>query len=162
MVWHRGTGQATYNLQIKDGQANLQLSFQLGKPDEPYLPPPVPRNRPIGQGQKEHDRPRAAAHHARCTAASAVTAAATSSDVSSTEVASGIPLLTPPSPSPASGGTASGRRPSTRSKTVLVKMKMAAFARSAAATLPEFIPGFNEKMNYFMKECDFRDGNERK
>jgi hypothetical protein len=30
MVWHRGTGQATYNLQIKDGQANLQLSFQQG------------------------------------------------------------------------------------------------------------------------------------
>ena len=34
MVWQRGTGQATYNLQIKDGQANLQLSFQLGKPDD--------------------------------------------------------------------------------------------------------------------------------
>ena len=46
-------------------------------------------------------------------------------------------------------------------------MKMAAFARSAAEsalkeTLPEFIPGFNEKIQYFMKECDFGDGNERK
>ena len=46
-------------------------------------------------------------------------------------------------------------------------MKMAAFARSAAAvsleeTLPEFIPGFNEKIDYFIKECDYGDGNERK
>ena len=75
--------------------------------------------------------------------------------------------MTPHSPPPASGGTASARRPSARSTTVLVKMKMAAFARSAAAvsleeTLPKFIPGFNEKIEYFMKECDFGDGNERK
>ena len=46
-------------------------------------------------------------------------------------------------------------------------MRMAAFARSAAAssleeTLPVLIPGFNEKIEYFMKECDFGDGNERK
>ena len=44
---------------------------------------------------------------------------------------------------------------------------MAAFARSAAESalkeaLPQFIPGFNEKIEYFMKECDFGDGNERK
>ena len=25
-----------------------------------------------------------------------------------------------------------------------------------------FIPGFNEKIEYFMKDCDFGDGNERK
>ena len=62
----------------------------------------------------------------------------------------GTPVLPPPSPSPASGGTASGRRPSTRSKTVLVKMKMMK------------IRGFKEKIDYFMKEFDFGDGNERK
>ena len=44
---------------------------------------------------------------------------------------------------------------------------MAAFARSAAAillkeTLPEFIPGFDKEIDYFVKECDFEDGNERK
>ena len=50
---------------------------------------------------------------------------------------------------------------------MLVKMKMAAFARSAAEstleeTLPKFIPGFNQKIEFFMKECDFGDGNETK
>jgi hypothetical protein len=40
-------------------------------------------------------------------------------------------------------------------------MKMSAYARSAAAvsleeTLPELIPGFNEKVEFFMKECDFQ------
>ena len=44
---------------------------------------------------------------------------------------------------------------------------MAVFAKSAAEkgmkeTLPVFIPGFNEKTQYFMKECDFGDGNKRK
>ena len=48
-----------------------------------------------------------------------------------------------------------------------MKVKIAAFARSAAESalqenLPNFIPGFNEKLDYFMKECDFGDGNEKK
>ena len=46
-------------------------------------------------------------------------------------------------------------------------MKMVAFARIAAAislkeTLTEFIPGFDKEIDYFVKECDFGDGNERK
>ena len=57
--------------------------------------------------------------------------------------------MPPPSPPPASGGTASPRRPIA--------------AKSALKeTLPEFIPGFNEKIQYFMKEYVFGDGNERK
>ena len=160
MVWQRGTGQATYNLQIKDGQANLQLSFQLGRPDDPHLPPPdVPRTRHKGKRQKERDCARAAAHHARRAADTAVTAAGTVSEASATEGPPGTPIFTPPPPTPpASGGTAlSNRRPSTRSTTVLVKMKMAAFARSAAEsalkeTLPKFIPGFNENIEFYRKE----------
>ena len=77
--------------------------------------------------------------------------------------------VTPPPSASGRGGTAAvpSRRPSTRSTTVQVKMKMAAFARSAAATslketLPEFIPGFKEEIDYFVKECDFGDGNQRK
>ena len=113
MVWQRGTGQATYNLQIKDGQANLQLSFQLGKPDDHHLTPPAPRNRPKGERQKERDRERAAAHHARRTAASAasaVTATETVTEASgsaSAQETPGTPVLPPPSPPPSSGGTAS-------------------------------------------------------
>ena len=30
-----------------------------------------------------------------------------------------------------------------------------------AFLLPEFIPGFNEKIDYFMKDCDFGDVNDR-
>ena len=44
-------------------------------------------------------------------------------------------------------------------------MKIAAFARSAAECalkeiLPNFVPGFSEKLEYFMKESDLGDGNE--
>ena len=41
MVWQRGTGQASFNLNIKDGQANLQLSFQLGKPEDHHQLLPI-------------------------------------------------------------------------------------------------------------------------
>ena len=46
-------------------------------------------------------------------------------------------------------------------------MRMAAFARSAAEsalkeTLPEFIPGFDKNLEYFRKECDFGDGDEKR
>ena len=163
MVWQRVSCRATYYLQIKDGQANLQLSFQLGKLDDHHLPAPTPRTKSKGERQKERDRERAAAHHSRYTAASVVTATETVADpLASSKVTPGTPVLTPPSPPPSSA-----RRPSTRSTTVLVKMKMAVFAKSAAEkgmkeTLPVFIPGFNEKIQYFMKECDLGDGNERK
>ena len=65
MVWNRRTGQATYILQIKDGQANLQLSFLLCRHDYPHIPPPVPRIRHEGKRQKEHDSARAAPHQHR-------------------------------------------------------------------------------------------------
>jgi hypothetical protein len=144
-------------LQIQDGQANLQLSFQLGRSSPS---PSCPKDQ---TPKKERDRARTAAHHAR---RAAVTATESVSDASS-EVSPGSPVLTPPSLAPDSGGTTLVRRPSTRSTTVLVKMKMTAFARSAAEislkeTLPHFIPGFREKIEYFMKDCDFGDGNKRK
>ena len=151
MVWHRGTGQASYNLTVKDGQANLQLSFQLGKPNDHHLPLPSQRKRTKAKGekQKERDCERAAAHHAKLAAASAVSA--TEDEVISLET--GKPVLTePPPPPPASGEGGTARRPSTRSTTVLVKMKMAAFARSAAEislkeTLPQFLPGFSKDID---------------
>ena len=170
MVWHRGTGQASYNLTIKDGQADLQLSFQLGKPEDRHLPLPSQRTRTKvkGQKQKQRDCARAAAHHARLATATAVRA--TEDEVNAVET--GTPALTvPPSP-PASGVAGTGpigsrKRPSTRSTTVLVKMKMAAFARSGAEislkeTLPVFIPGFDQKIDYYFNECDFADEEEKK
>ena len=36
-VWARGTGHATFNLNIVDGFANLQLGFTLGRPSDPHL-----------------------------------------------------------------------------------------------------------------------------
>ena len=166
MVWHRGTGQASYNLTVKDGQANLQLSFQLGKPNDHHLPLPSQRKRTKAKGkkQKERDCERAAAHHAKQAAASAVRA--TEDEVTSVETGNPVSTVEPPPP-PASGEGGTARRPSTRSTTVLVKMKMAAFARSAAEislkeTLPQFIPGFDKDIDYFFKECDFADEEEKK
>ena len=83
------------------------------------------------------------------------------------QAAFGTPAFTPPTPA-TEASPPPVRRPSTRSTKVLVKMKMAAFARSAAESaiienLPNFIPGFNERLEFFKKECDFgEDGNERK
>ena len=44
---------------------------------------------------------------------------------------------------------------------------MAAFARSGAEislkeTLPVFIPGFDQKIDYYFNECDFADEEEKK
>ena len=166
LIWHRGTGHASFNLQVNDGQADLQLSFKLGKPDDPHLPLPSKKTRGKGEKQRERDRARAAAHHAKLAAASAVQASEQPVETleASTEATLGSPALTAPLPLSDSGGC---RRPSTRSTSVLVKMKMAAFARSAAEsalkeTLPEFIPGFDETIEYFRKECDFGDEEEKR
>ena len=35
-VWARGCGQATFNLEILDGGADLKLGFQLGRPSDPH------------------------------------------------------------------------------------------------------------------------------
>ena len=41
MVWQRGNGQASFNLKIRDGQADLLLSFQLGKPEDHHQLLPI-------------------------------------------------------------------------------------------------------------------------
>ena len=79
-VWARGSGQATFNLNIVDGVADLQLGFRLGQPTDPHLPheqcephhilppdhhPIRPRKRRKGPARRESDRARAAQHQAR-------------------------------------------------------------------------------------------------
>ena len=198
MVWKGGTGQASFNLSVKNGSADLQLGFQLGRAQDPHLHQPQHK----GEKRRDRDRARAQAHHASklvaasapvSTAASAVSTPTTSSTASAVSKAvpasrhanhhhqaavsavlqpkqtPGTPVL-PPLSSPPPSGTpppCPPERRATRSTTTLVKMKIAAFARSAAESallenLPNFIPGFNEKIEYYMKESDFGDGNETK
>ena len=81
-VWARGNGQASFNLSIKDGQADLQLGFQLGRVADPHLPhlhyheaapafnqdqdyQPHPRRKWKGPARRDRDRARAAQHQAR-------------------------------------------------------------------------------------------------
>ena len=80
-VWAKGSGQATFNLDIKDGVADLQLGFRLGHPADPHLnqqqcepnhhlPPaehyPIQqKKRRKGPARRESDRARAAQHRAR-------------------------------------------------------------------------------------------------
>ena len=83
-VWARGSGQASFNLDINDGAANLKLCFQLGHPCEPHYDPGVQHNQPRphfipqhqdqevgrkkrhkGPARREKDRARAAAFQAR-------------------------------------------------------------------------------------------------
>ena len=37
LVWKGGNGQATFNLSINNGSADLQLGFRLGQPDDLHL-----------------------------------------------------------------------------------------------------------------------------
>ena len=79
-VWTRGFGQATFNLSIVDGFADLQLGFRLGHPTDPHLLPEhadhvhlIPedptkvqsRKRKKGPARREKDRARAASHQTR-------------------------------------------------------------------------------------------------
>ena len=80
-VWSRGSGQASFNLDISDGVADLKLSFKLGLPTEPhcdqsvlhevplkphhYFQENVKQKRHKGQVRRDKDRARAAAHQAR-------------------------------------------------------------------------------------------------
>ena len=41
-VWRKGSGQATFSLQIDDGKAELQLSFKNGHPSDLHFEPDVP------------------------------------------------------------------------------------------------------------------------
>ena len=99
-----GNRPSQFNLNIKDGQADLQLCFQLGRPGDHHLPPSPPRTRAKGPKQKQRDNARAAAHHARL--AAAATAPVTRENV--TLVAEpGNPVLTAPetvTPPPSASG----------------------------------------------------------
>ena len=74
--WARGHGQASFNLGIVDGFADLQLSFRLGSPADLHLLPeqvqPLPQEPPRGHSKRKKspaklakDRARAANHQAR-------------------------------------------------------------------------------------------------
>ena len=39
LVWTRGSGQASFNLTVEDGRANLQLGLQLGSPSDNHIAP---------------------------------------------------------------------------------------------------------------------------
>ena len=79
-VWARGTGQASFHLNILDGMAQLELSFKLGGPGDLHCdpvhalvpPPPFPPyhedqrpRRRKGPGRLERDRLRAEKHRAK-------------------------------------------------------------------------------------------------
>ena len=61
-VWIRGNGQASFNLNIVDGLADLNLSFKLGNPAEPHCHPyPPPSHQcyePVQPQNVEHHRRR--------------------------------------------------------------------------------------------------------
>ena len=89
MVWKRGIGQANFNLQVKDGKSDIQLSFQLGQPGEPHLYPPDQKKvRFKTAKQRQRDNVRAAAYQA---------GKASSADQASS---SDVPSGDPPAPTP--------------------------------------------------------------
>ena len=93
-VWARATGKATFNLSVQDGQAHLQLGFQLGMPGDPHLPPHQPsKPRFKTSVRKERDRVRAAEHQAKIkiskvVGSTTITPTSNSSEVISTTTAS--------------------------------------------------------------------------
>ena len=60
-VWSKGSGQANFNLQVKNGKADLQLNFHLGHPGDAHVPPsePVqPHPRPHSSQEEGFSQPR--------------------------------------------------------------------------------------------------------
>jgi hypothetical protein len=53
-VWARGNGCASFNLEIGNGSADLQLSFKLGHPSDPHVAPPHPQCQPQAQHYPQH------------------------------------------------------------------------------------------------------------
>ena len=64
-IWDRGTGHASFNLQVKDGTADLQLNFQLGRPSDLHVAQPNPADPPHHQHQGEHGQEHQHRHHRR-------------------------------------------------------------------------------------------------
>ena len=80
-IWARGSGKASFSLEVSDGQANLSLGIQLGHPGDQHYDPGAhlhhhhlhdqqqdvikPKRRHKGPKRREKDRARAAAHQAR-------------------------------------------------------------------------------------------------
>ena len=60
-VWARGTGQASFDLNISDGVAELKLGFKLGHPSEPHCHPPAPAHQPQEELHQHHRRRQKAA-----------------------------------------------------------------------------------------------------
>ena len=80
-IWARGSGKASFSLDVSDGQANLSLRFQLGHPGDQHYDPGAhlhhhhphdqqqddvqQKRRHKGPKRRAKDRARAAAHQAR-------------------------------------------------------------------------------------------------
>ena len=98
-VWARASGKASFNLSVQDGQAHLQLGFQLGLPTEYHLPPsktPLPKqNESV---RKERNRKRAAEHQARLHASqtSKSEEAVSASTESLSKVTTSTPIIAAP------------------------------------------------------------------
>ena len=98
-VWARGSGQATFNLRIVDGFAELRLGFQLGSPTDLHLLreqvdplPQEPPRRYRKQKKKKSpaklakDRARAAEHQARIKPEVAATSTSSSAEETSLDI----------------------------------------------------------------------------
>ena len=66
LVWKNGTGQASFQFNVKDGKSDIQLGFSLGSPDDAHLSNlhQMPR-RHKSHRRQERDRKRAAVYQAR-------------------------------------------------------------------------------------------------
>ena len=66
-VWRKGSNEASFNLDIKNGKATLQLNFMLGNPSDPHCDdhcPPQPDGYP--HPHLNHHHHHGPAYHGRC------------------------------------------------------------------------------------------------
>ena len=96
-VWASATGKATFNFSVQDGQAHLQLGFQLGRPGNHHLPPQPPgSNKTKTSFRKERDRLRAAEHQARKEVVPTTVPKTSTNPEASTTAASAVTSMTLP------------------------------------------------------------------
>ena len=57
-IWAKGTGEASFNLNILDGVADLQLHFKLGSPRDPHCVPADPPDPGQSFPQDDQEPPR--------------------------------------------------------------------------------------------------------